>query len=519
MIFSSCDSKAPVISSINPKVGRMGEIITLEGNHFGDSQEDSFLTIAGIAPTASSYYLWQDNLIMVRVPELGESGLVYVHTNGKRSNGVLYSNIAAVPQPVDGQELGLKPRIDSVSPQSGAAGTIVTIAGNNFGGSREGGGVFFTWNYSSPSGNPYSAREPEFIEVSEMELGFISWNSREITVRIPDGAVRGNLEVRTAAGKSLPVFFDASSPSGSKVFSDKRSYTISVSVDINVLEATRPNSLYLWMPRPVISPSQRNVKDIAHNTEPFIENHRGVNLYKLENLTAGSSQSVTLSFQVDVYAAETQINPALVRQNRIPLSELYTQSSPLINSDDPEIKTSAAAITGREQNPYYKARLIYNWIISNNTIEQTGAAEGDSLSSYSASILYAAMLRASGIACIPVAGVLVNGHGPALRHFWTEFWLDDFGWVPVDIVMGAEAVPQSFLTREDNFDYYFGNIDNRRIAFSRGEVVLSQMESRGRLVSHNNSYSLQNIWEEASGGLDSYSSLWGDVTVTGIYVQ
>jgi hypothetical protein len=32
-------------------------------------------------------------------------------------------------------------------------------------------------------------------------------------------------------------------------------------------------------------------------------------------------------------------------------------------------------------------------------------------------------------------------------------------------------------------------------------------------------YSLQNLWEEAIGGLESYSSLWSDVTITGMYVQ
>jgi hypothetical protein len=81
------------------------------------------------------------------------------------------------------------------------------------------------------------------------------------------------------------------------------------------------------------------------------------------------------------------------------------------------------------------------------------------------------------------------------------------------------AVSASFIARAELVDYYFGNIDNQRIAFSRGELVFSQMDSRGRLVSHTPSYSLQNIWEEASGGLDVYTSLWGNITISGIYVQ
>jgi hypothetical protein len=87
------------------------------------------------------------------------------------------------------------------------------------------------------------------------------------------------------------------------------------------------------------------------------------------------------------------------------------------------------------------------------------------------------------------------------------------------MAMGARAVPNDFIIKQDAASYYFGNLDSQRIAFSRGELVLSQMDSRGRLVPRLNSYSLQNIWEEAVGGLESYSSLWGDITITGIYVQ
>jgi len=528
LFFFSCDSKVPVISSINPKTGIMGEIITLAGSNFGETREESHVTIAGIAPTGSSYYLWQDNLIMVRVPEFGESGLVYVHTRGRKSNGVLFSNSASVPKPVEGEELGLGPRITSVSPQTGTPGTLITITGNNFGISREGGGVFFSWDYESPSFNPYIVREPEFIEVSEAELGYVSWNSREIHVRLPDGAVSGHVEVRTPHGRSRPVFFDVSGKSGIKNITDKRSYTVSYSVDIRVLEATRPNTLYLWTPKPVNSPSQRNVKIVSRNIEPFVENHRGVSLFKLDNLGTVLNQSINLSFSVDVYTVETEINPLSIRQEKTPLSAMYTQSSDLIPAGDPQVITTVNAITGREQNPYIKARMLYDWILANidvvNTLRSssgsvTAAIEQKRADPYTAALLYTAMARAAGIPCIPVAGVLIDRNGQTIRHYWTEFWLGGFGWVPVDPAMGSQAIPEFFEAKEDPANYYFGNLDNQRVAFSRGEVVLTQIESRGRLVSHPQSFSLQNIWEEASGGLESYTSLWGDITISGIYVH
>ena len=527
ILFFSCGSKVPVITSINPKIGSKGDVITLTGNNFGALREESYVTIAGIALTSSSYYSWQNNQIIIRIPELGESGLLYIHSKGRKSNGVLFTNSASVPIQVEGKDHGFGPNIDSINPQTGAVGTLITVNGSNFGRSQEGAGVFFSWDYET-SYNPYLVKTHEFIEVSETELGYVSWNAREIQVRLPDGAVSGNIEVRTPHGKSRPYFFDVTGKPGSKNFTDKRSYTISYSVDIKVLEAAKPNTLYLWIPMPVSSPSQRKVSFVSRSTEPFVENHKAVNLFKLDNLAKGASQSIKLSFSVDVYALETEINPYAVKQEKTPLSAAYTQSSALIPVSAPQIRETVNTIIGREQNPYNKAKLIYNWIIKNiQMVETLPSSSGDVVNAiilkrsdaYTSALLYTAMARAAGLPCIPAAGVLINRNGSTQRHYWAEFWIDGFGWIPVDPAMGAGILGASFLTKEDPASYYFGNCDNQRIIFSRGEVMLSQMENRGRPVSYNQSYSLQNIWEEACGGLESYTSLWGDITIDGIYVQ
>jgi len=518
IFFISCESRIPVLTSIEPKIGRMGDVITLHGINFGESREESYITIAGVAPTGSSYYLWQDDLIMVRVPEMGESGLIYVHSGGRKSNGALFTNSASVPRPIEGEELGLGPRISSINPQTGAPGTLITITGNNFGGSKEGGGVFFSWDYASQL-NRHLANEPEYIEASETELGYVSWNAREIKVRLPDGAISGNIEVRTPHGSSRPVYFDVTGKPGLKKFTEKRSYTINYSVDIRVLEATRPNNLYLWIPIPVNSPSQRNVNLLSRNTNPFVENHKGISLFKLENMVTGTNQLINHSFSVDVYTVETEINSQAVRNDISPLSVLYTQSTNLIPGSQ-QIKEITNTVIGREQNPYNKSKMIYDWITTNMQLVENLPSTSDNISMvletmisdpYTIAVLYTAMSRAAGVPCIPVAGVLVDRNQQTSRHYWAEFWLDNFGWVPVDPVMGIRTQNESIN--------YFGNIDNHRIAFSRGELILSQMESRGRLLSGTQSYSMQNIREEASGGLDSYTSLWGDIIIDGIYIQ
>jgi len=522
----SCDSKAPEITSINPKTGKMGEIITLTGKNFGHEREESYITIAGIAPTGSSYYLWQDDMIMVRIPELGESGLIYVHAEGKKSNSVLFTNSASVPRPVEGEGLGLNPRIASVTPQAGAPGTIITITGSNFGGSSEGGGVFFSWDYESRV-NPFLVKEPEFIKVSETELGYISWNTREIQVRLPDGAVSGNIEVRTPNGSSLPVYFNVTGKPGNKIFSEKRSYTVSYSVEIKVNNAENPNTLYLWIPMPITSSAQRNVSMIYRNMEPFIENHRGVSLFKLDNLETGSGHSISFSFSADIYSVETQIAAQSVKNETNALSVLYTQNTSLIPVNNSLVKGVINSIIGREQNPYVKARIIYDWMLKNIQVLEfipyseniAAAIEHKNADPYNAALLFTALARAAGVPCIPVAGVLINRDQKTFRHYWAEIWINDFGWVPVDPSLGAGYTVDNFANRENPSVFYFGNTDNQRVAFSRGELELAQMENRGRLVSFNQSYSLQNIWEEASSGINSYTSLWGDIIISGIYAQ
>jgi transglutaminase-like putative cysteine protease len=528
VLFVSCKSKIPVISSIDPKIGNMGDVITLRGRNFGAAREGAFVSIAGITPTNSSYYTWQDDLIILKIPESGDSGLVYVYVKGRRSNGVLFSNSASVPRLIEGEDFGMEPKITIVSPQTGVPGTLVAITGHNFGASREGAGVFFSWDYAAHSINPYVVTEPEYIEVSETEFGYETWNAREIRVRLPDGAVSGSLKIKTPNGESRPVFFDVTGKPGYKNFKDKRSYTISYSVDVKINEAVRPNNLYLWMPLPVTSASQRKVTPVSRSMEPFVENHRGVSLFKLDNLTAGATHTINLSFNVEVYAIETGIRPVSVRQGKSPLYTAYTQSTNLIPADSSQIKSTVANIIGKEQNPYIKARMLYEWIIKNIDINEIPLITSGAVSAlgqkkadpYSAALLYAAMARAAKLPCIPTAGVLINRQSQTIRHYWTEVWIDDFGWLPVDPVLGAGAVPESYINKEtDLVNFYFGNTDSQRITFSRGELNLSQMESRGRLVSHTQSYSLQNIWEEASGGLESYSSLWGDIIIRGTYVQ
>ena len=258
----------------------------------------------------------------------------------------------------------------------------------------------------------------------------------------------------------------------------------------------------------------------------FVENYRGTDLFQLANLSSNSTVEIRQIWLVEVYAQETNLIYQNIKQDTSsPVYTAYTRSTNLLPAGYPRIAALGARICGRERNPYLKARMIYEWLLTEGNIGRTGsegAPEGalDALEQgradpYSSVLLFCSLARSVGVPAIPVSGVLVN-RNEALKHYWAEFWIDGFGWSPLDPALGAGAAPEGFNPRESGA-WYFGNLDNRRIVFSRGETVLSRMDPRGRTASRNRE--LQNIWEEAVGGLESYSSLWGDVTITGVYAQ
>jgi transglutaminase-like putative cysteine protease len=504
----------------------LGETLSIQGENFGDEQGESYVSIAGVPPTGSSYLHWEDTRITLRINEFGESGMVRVHVGDKRSNALLFSNRAAMPEPAGGEDPGLGPRISSINPSAGQVGSLVSITGSGFGSSRERSGVFFSWDAETVPGTPVERRSPGFIEVSEADYGYEFWSEREIRVRIPDGAVSGNVEIRTPRGHSRPVFLDVSGKPGTKTFRNKRSYSFAYSVDVRVLQALSPNLLYLWVPRPAASASQRNPELLSRSMDSFVENYRGTDLFQLANLAPNSTAVIRQSWVVEIYAQETNLRYQNIKQDvSSPLHTAYTRATELLPAADGGIKALGARICGRERNPYLKARLIYEWLLKEGNILPAGAGEAPlgarealelkRADPYSAVLLFCSLARSVGVPAIPVSGFLVS-RDEALKHYWAEFWIDGFGWVPLDPALGAGAGPEGFIPREEGA-WYFGNLDNQRIAFSRGETLLSRMDPRGRTVSR--SRELQNLWEEAVGGLESYSSLWGDVTITGAYAQ
>jgi hypothetical protein len=171
----------------------------------------------------------------------------------------------------------------------------------------------------------------------------------------------------------------------------------------------------------------------------------------------------------------------------------------------PEMKTLAAQIVGGETNPVKAARKIYDWELDNidywvkdpknKKASPTGNSEyclanktGNCTDFHS---LFASLARASGIPTRIVYGSIfkpdLNGQDKdASYHCWPQFYASGIGWISHDVAV-ADIFKGTFPVNADNetlvklttasgysgpdekmVNYYFGNLDARRVVWSTG---------------------------------------------------
>jgi transglutaminase-like putative cysteine protease len=302
-------------------------------------------------------------------------------------------------------------------------------------------------------------------------------------------------------------------------------------VEVSHLKASGGNSLFLWVPRPLDCATQRGVKAVQSSEKPTVDNFRGLMLYQFKDAKDSQSLKVLHDFILSSYEVETQPKVEAIKAIRdsSPIKAAFTAEEPEIPVKNADVAKAAADAVGRERNPWKQARLLYDWVESSISIKADRnkgtaltALKEKSGDAYSVSLLYVAMCRSLGIPAAPVSGVWMDERQATHPHWWAEFFIDGLGWIPVDpafgsLAPGALAGPTRDKEGLDRRAYYFGNMDNDRIVFSRGFASLVPQEPNSTLKPHGRFYSLQTITEEASAGIESYTSFWSDIEITGVY--
>ncbi len=530
VVSATLTAHPPVIESVTPQVGYPGLVLLIRGNHFGPSRGSSEVSFAGDRPSTSAYLEWTNRRISVRIPENATSGFVFVTKANERSNGVLFTNKSSLPVIVSaGPKPGL-PFIQSITPASGTVGTLLTIKGQNFGSVRGQGKVYFTPTSVADQGLP-AAQIPNSPNASPVadrfsgcgcDFNYVNWTDHEINMYVPDGASSGNVTVATDRGTSNSAYFEVAVQVGTKLYKDRRGYQIEYGMQISKVIADPDGTIDVWMPALSEDLSQRDIQRVL-SPEPLWDDFRGVMRYLFDNLKPDTTYSIDITYYFDRYAVETRIDPSKVSgayDRDRELYRVYTSSDALVPSNDPIIESTARSVVGSEKNPYLMALAIYDYLIDKLHYDASATSEDpvESLTSgnadaYDYALLFTALARSVGVPTRPVAGYIVYGDKQTSRFYWAEFYVKDFGWVPVDPVLGSGVKFGDFPSVPDPKSYYFGDIDNQHIAFSRGVIQLEPLDPHGKTVRKKRMFSLQTIHEEASSGVSSYTSFWQDAKI------
>lgn len=144
-----------------------------------------------------------------------------------------------------------------------------------------------------------------------------------------------------------------------------------------------------------------------------------------------------------------------------------------------DIRQMAESIVGDETNPYLAARKLYDYIVDNVTYNfmphfifwpRTSEAESDYVHRHqrgdcgAQSMYFSAMARSLGIPARTTGGWQLFAD-EFRGHFWAEFYLPNYGWVPVDTSAAQLAYYPKDLSDEQRqtfVDYFFGNQDSMR---------------------------------------------------------
>jgi len=251
--------------------------------------------------------------------------------------------------------------------------------------------------------------------------------------------------------------------------------------------------LKIWFPLPIETDSQRNVTVTNLSCPDFIVAGpftTGPIGYVYYEIPAGAvNGDLVLTADIDFVSYEqifSGIDPALVGKYNTSDPEylLYTRSERNIELTD-AVREKAREIVGNETNPHLAAQLIYYHIIETypyshvphcsldarepKIAESTYMFETDHGDCGTQSMLFSAFCRSLGIPARAIGGYqMIMAETPG-THFWAEYYLPGYGWVPNDVTI-AEAADWVVIPEEKRSafkDYYAANLDPARLVIQK----------------------------------------------------
>lgn len=277
----------------------------------------------------------------------------------------------------------------------------------------------------------------------------------------------------------------------------------SVSFAITINAPPEANKVKLWFPYPVsdLEQSIENLRfDGNYSSFSLAREPKSGALYLYTNWHGPMSRR-TMTVTFDARTSERKVNKLIETTTPFPPEvKKYLEAEFWLPSDDPKIQSLAHEIVRNHKGVLAKARAIYDWTVENTQRDPNvpGCGIGDVEATLAArtgkcadiSSVFVALARAAGVPAREVFGLrlgrpgqtdISNGH-----HCWVEFYLPGTGWVPADpadVLSNMQLYKLNLATAKRFREYYFGAVDEYRIALQRGGRGLSFAE--GNVVAVN----------------------------------
>lgn len=244
-------------------------------------------------------------------------------------------------------------------------------------------------------------------------------------------------------------------------------------------------AVQLWVPLPVQTGSQINPRLTSLEPSAFVgavprmDGNMGCAFFDIPVAKLAGELDCRAAFTFTSYRQHFRIDPDKV----LPYDKeqhgyrRYTRSR-FNTTVTPRIESEARRAVGKETNPYLMARRLYDHIVDNYpysllphaTLQILGISEAGHVQSVghgdcgAQSMLFAAMCRSLGIPARSIGGYqMITGR--ASTHFWAEFYLEGYGWVPVDVTVAETADWTGAITESERQRFkafFFGNLDPYR---------------------------------------------------------
>jgi len=251
--------------------------------------------------------------------------------------------------------------------------------------------------------------------------------------------------------------------------------------------------LKIWFPLPIETDAQRNVTVTNLSCPDYIvagpvtTGDIGYVYYEVPAGAVNGDLIITADIAFTSYEQIFEdIDLTLVGEYNTSDHEylLYTRSERNIEITD-AVREKAREIVGNETNPHLQAQMIYYHIIETypyshvphasldarepKVAESTHMFETGHGDCGTQSMLFAAFCRSLGIPARALGGYqMIMAETPG-GHFWAEYYLPGYGWVPNDVTV-AEAADRVVLPGEKRTvfkDYYAANLDSARLVIQK----------------------------------------------------